>query len=214
VILDAGVPGPDGWPAFDQIHELASAIKCAMIVLVPASEARFPTHYRQLPGTQFLTKPAKYSEFIAAVQQALDVGWQESTDHDGAQAKTRPLQILLAEDGIVNQEVAVGLLEMHGHHIEIANNGKEAISAIERQNFDLVLMDLEMPEMDGLEAAAAIRVREQTSGGHVPIVAMTAHAVKGFRERCLHAGMDDYITKPIRPDDLLRVVESVCAGTA
>jgi two-component system, sensor histidine kinase and response regulator len=100
------------------------------------------------------------------------------------------------------------LLEMHGHHVEIANNGREAIAALEQRSFDLVLMDLEMPEMDGIEAAAAIRVKEQTSGGHVPIVAMTAHAVKGFRERCLQAGMDDYITKPIRPDELLRVVES------
>jgi two-component system sensor histidine kinase/response regulator len=108
----------------------------------------------------------------------------------------------------VNQDVAVGLLQMRGHHVEVANNGREAIAALERRQFDVVLMDLEMPEMDGLEAAAMIRRREAVRGGHVPIVAMTAHAIKGFRSRCLEAGMDDYITKPIKPAEMFKAVES------
>ena len=197
---------------FDNIHKAAEPTGCQLIVLISDSEAKLPTAYRHLPGTQFLTKPAKYSEFILAVKRALGNDRQESSVADVVEANVRPLNILLAEDGFVNQEVAVGLLEMHGHHIEIANNGREALEALERQAFDLVLMDLEMPEMDGIEAAAAIRAKESLSGGHIPIVAMTAHAVTGFRERCLEAGMDDYITKPIKPDELFRVVENACSS--
>ncbi len=100
---------------------------------------------------------------------------------------------------------------MRGHHVEVANNGKEALAATEHRSFDVVLMDLEMPEMDGAEAAAAIRAKEKISGGHIPIVAMTAHAMTGFRDRCLEAGMDDYITKPIKPEELFQAVEAAAA---
>ena len=140
-----------------------------------------------------------------------------------AAAPVRPLEILLADDGLINQEVAVGLLEMRGHRVEVVNTGREALDALERRSFDVVLMDLEMPDMDGLEATAVIRRQEETHGrpGHpedaafparvprVPIIAMTAHAIKGFRERCLAAGMDDFITKPIKPQEMYRAVESV-----
>ena len=143
--------------------------ECPIIVLVPASQAGIPAHYRQLPGTQFLTKPAKYSELLGAVAPALGGRRPEqSPADDAAAANVRPLQILLAEDGLVNQEVAVGLLEMRGHHVEVANNGREALAALEQQPFDLVLMDLEMPEMDGLEAAAAIRAKEATAAAISP----------------------------------------------
>jgi two-component system sensor histidine kinase/response regulator len=120
-----------------------------------------------------------------------------------------PLRILLAEDGPVNQEVAVGLLELRGHHVEVVNNGKEALAALEHGTFDAVLMDIEMPEMDGLEATAAIRLSECDSEAHLPIIAMTAHAIKGFRERCMEAGMDGYISKPIQPAELYKALESV-----
>ena len=173
-------------------------------MLVPASQAGISAHYRQLLGTHFLTKPPKYSEVIHAAALALG-GSRKPSLGDKAVEKIRELQILLAEDGAVNQDVAVGLLQMRGHRVEVANNGKEALAALERQPFDIVLMDLEMPEMDGLEATAAIRAKEATQGGHVPIVAMTAHAVMGFRQRCLEAGMDDYLTKPIQPDALFKV---------
>jgi CheY-like chemotaxis protein len=117
----------------------------------------------------------------------------------------------LAEDGIVNQEVAVGLLEMRGHRVDVAGDGKEVLELLERESYDVILMDLEMPEMDGLEATAAIRRREQVAGGHLPIVAMTAHAVAGFRDRCLQAGMDGYVTKPINPDELYEAVDDAAA---
>ena len=102
---------------------------------------------------------------------------------------------------------------MRGHRVEVANNGEEALAALERQRFDVVLMDLEMPKMNGLEATAAIREMESTGDGHIPIIAMTAHAVKGFRKQCLEAGMDDYITKPIKPEEMFRALETVTADT-
>src|SRR4029079_650770 len=112
---------------------------------------------------------------------------------------TRTVRLLLAEDNVVNQRVAVGLLSKRGHQVTVVTNGREALDAIERDRFDLVLMDVQMPEMGGLEATIAIRERERTSGGHLRIVAMTAHAMTGDRERCYAAGMDGYLSKPIDP---------------
>jgi len=111
----------------------------------------------------------------------------------------------------VNQEVGAGLLEMRGHRVESVDNGRQVLEALDRKAFDVILMDLEMPEMDGLETAAAIREKESVQGGHIPIIAMTAHAIVGFRERCLAAGMDGYITKPIRPAELYEAVETIAA---
>ena len=126
----------------------------------------------------------------------------------------RPLNILLAEDNAVNQKVLSGLLEKHGHRVEIAANGREALDKLSRAEFDLVLMDVQMPEMDGIEATAAIRKRELDTGGHLPIVALTAHALKTDHYRCLAVGMDGYLSKPIRPDDLFRQIEHLGAGRA
>jgi CheY-like chemotaxis protein len=118
----------------------------------------------------------------------------------------------LAEDNVVNQKLAVRLLEKHGHCVVVAANGLEALAAIERQAFDLVLMDIQMPEMDGLEATRAIRENERLSGGHLPIVAMTAHAMKGDKEICLQTGMDSYISKPINSTELFSVLDLVIAS--
>src|SRR5439155_6300415 len=122
---------------------------------------------------------------------------------------TRPLRVLLAEDSIVNQRLAVGLLERHGHRVTIANNGREALELAEQDNFDVILMDVQMPEVDGLEATRTIRQREERSGQHVPIIAMTAHALKGDRERCLAVGMDEYVAKPVRERQLLTALRTV-----
>src|SRR5207244_1510890 len=115
--------------------------------------------------------------------------------------------ILLAEDNIVNQRVATRMLEKDGHRVRVVNNGLEALTALAEREFDMVFMDVQMPEMDGLEATAEIRTQEKRSGGRIPIIAMTAHAMNGDRERCLAAGMDDYISKPIRAKSLLEIAE-------
>ena len=123
----------------------------------------------------------------------------------------RKLRILLAEDNAINQKLAVRLLEKQGHEVTVANDGLEAVAAVGNGEFDVVLMDVQMPNMSGLEAAAAIRALERGTGKHVPIVAMTAHAMKGDREICLAAGMDGYLSKPIKPGQLMEVIAGVVA---
>jgi CheY-like chemotaxis protein len=134
--------------------------------------------------------------------ESLDAGGPTPT-----RLKRAGLQVLLVEDNPVNQMLVLCLLEKQGHHIETAQNGKEALAALQQQHFDLVLMDVQMPEMDGFEATKAIRFAEMQSGRHVPIIAMTAHAMKGDRERCLETGMDGYVAKPIQSEELTKVID-------
>jgi len=129
------------------------------------------------------------------------------TPSDKAPEEQQGRRILLAEDGLVNQHVAIGLLRLKGHDVIVANDGNEAVAALEHQSFDVVLMDVQMPEMDGFEATRIIRERERISQEHTPVIAMTASAMKGDRERCLDAGMDDYISKPIDPDQLYKSID-------
>jgi CheY-like chemotaxis protein/HPt (histidine-containing phosphotransfer) domain-containing protein len=126
----------------------------------------------------------------------------------------KTLHILLAEDNLVNQKLATRLLEKQGHTVVVAEDGRKALAAFEGAVFDLVLMDVQMPEMNGFEVTAAIREIEKVTGSHVPIVAMTAHALKGDRERCLDAGMDDYVSKPIRTAKLTTVIEKLTRASA
>jgi len=120
----------------------------------------------------------------------------------------RSMRVLLAEDNEINQQVAVEFLQMRGHQVRIANNGKEVLQALATDRFDIILMDVQMPQMDGFQATAAIREKEKTTGNHIPIVAMTGYAMKGDRQRCLDGGMDAYICKPIRSQELFEIVES------
>jgi CheY-like chemotaxis protein len=116
-------------------------------------------------------------------------------------------RILLAEDNAVNQTLAVRMLEKRGHQVAVVGTGKAALAALAQHSFDLILMDVQMPELDGFEATAAIRARERESGGHLPIIAMTAHAMKGDQERCLAAGMDGYVAKPMKAADLYAAID-------
>jgi len=122
---------------------------------------------------------------------------------------SRPLHILLAEASFINQKVAVHSLEKQGYRISIADNSKSTLSALKRERFDLVLMDIGMSKMNGLEVAASIRKKEKITGTHIPIIAITACDLKGDRERCLEAGLDDYITKPIKPEELIKTVNRI-----
>jgi len=143
---------------------------------------------------------------VAQAETSRLVGMRVDDRRSTPVAATR-LLVLLAEDNVVNQRVAVGLLTRRGHEVTVASNGVEALAALERQRFDVVLMDVQMPEMGGFEASAAIRVREREAGGHLRIIAMTAHAMSGDRERCLAAGMDGYLPKPIDPARLFETIE-------
>ncbi len=159
-------------------------------------------------------KPVRRAELRAAIIQALGSTAGEKAGEPASpvsKVATRMApeaprsRILLAEDNIVNQRVAARLLEKGGHSVVIVGNGKEAIAALHREAFDMILMDVQMPEMDGFEATKAIR--NSAGGKHIPIIAMTAHAMTGDRERCLEAGMDAYLSKPIRATDLLNLIE-------
>ena len=121
-------------------------------------------------------------------------------------------RILLAEDNAVNQMLAVRLLEKRGYKVSVTGNGREALEKLEKESFDVVLMDIQMPEMDGFEATAAIREKEKLTGAHIPIVAMTANALKGDEQKCLQAGMDGYISKPIQTKELIATIERLVAS--
>jgi CheY-like chemotaxis protein len=163
---------------------------------------------RALGLTGYLTKPVKQADLWRALLRALDAPAVNEPGRrvPALQPAAQRLRILVAEDNPMNQALATRLLTKQGHAVIVACNGREALAALERASFDLVLMDVQMPEMDGLDAAAAIRKAEEGTGAHVPIIAMTAYAMTGDRERCLAAGMDAYIAKPIRADELFTAI--------
>jgi CheY-like chemotaxis protein len=184
-------------------------------MLTSASQSGDPARCRELGLAGHLTKPVSPWELHELICGVLgrEAGQPAAVDGAGEGLGEAPAgttrKILLAEDNPVNQVVAVRLLERRGHRVTVVPNGREAVTAVARESFDLVLMDVQMPEMDGLEATAAIRRAEAATGAHVPIIAMTAHAMKGDAERCHAAGMDGYIPKPIRPPDLYAVVDDI-----
>ena len=165
--------------------------------------------------TVFLSKPVSQAELLDCVVRVLGTtarngsGGVTPITHDTVREAQGGLHILLAEDNAVNQKVAERLLEKHGHRVTVSSNGREALAALDREAFDIVLMDVQMPEMDGFEATAAIRAKESHTGGHIPIIAMTAHAMTGDRERCLAAGMDGYVSKPINAKTLFEAIEAL-----
>jgi CheY-like chemotaxis protein len=163
-------------------------------------------------------KPIKRSELFDAIMLAMGITTAEDEALEGRADRQPPrlreLRILLAEDSLVNQKLATALLQKWGHRVTVVNNGRAALAALGSQEFDLILMDVQMPEMDGLEATAAIRAKEKRMGGHIPIIAMTAHALKGDRERCLDAGMDDYVAKPIHARELSDSMEALLGSSA
>jgi CheY-like chemotaxis protein len=163
-------------------------------------------------------KPIKQSELFDALMSELGITSAEdetsaASSEPSIVAEPQRLRILLAEDSLFNQKLAVALLEKRGHSVTVAQHGREALAAVEQNAFDLVLMDVQMPEMDGLEATRAIREWEKDRAHRLPIVAMTAHAMKGDRERCLEAGMDAYVAKPVRAKDLFETIDELMRST-
>jgi CheY-like chemotaxis protein len=231
VLLDAQMPEMDGF-------EVAAAIKAcsqlsgAIVMMLTSSDQIGDTERcRQLGVHSYLIKPIRRAELLNAISRALanpgfltrraaktsaGAALSPATADTGSAAvaqATPKLRILVAEDNPINQHLAKRLLQGEGHTVEIAPNGREVVRLHTEAKFDLILMDVQMPEMDGFEATREIRAAERATGGHIPIIAMTAHAMKGDQERCLAAGMDLYVSKPVRKTDLLAAVFACVSGT-
>ncbi|WP_149108331.1 response regulator [Limnoglobus roseus] len=218
VLLDYMMPGMDGFTLAGEIKQHPELTHASLVMLSSATGPRERDRCREVGIAAYLSKPIKQSELLDALVTSLGGVPADPPTPNPAPARTsgRHLRILLAEDNAVNQTLAVRVLKKWGHTVVVANNGREAVDALfgEGAAFDVVLMDVQMPEMDGFEATAAIRDRERTTGTHMPVVAMTAHAMKGDRERCLEAGMDGYVTKPLRPEELFATLEGLDTGIA
>lgn len=210
VLVDAGLPGGDALQLARHLAGLSPPLP-VILLLTHREPQRDVLHW--LGGAAALvTKPVKPSDLLDAIMTALGESPPRGERSVATSApefgKTaQPLRILLAEDNAINRRVAVGLLESRGHQVQPVPDGSEALQALTRDQFDCILMDLQMPVLGGLEATAVIRRREQGTDRHIPIIAMTAHALSGDRERCLAAGMDDYVAKPIRARELFAAVE-------
>jgi signal transduction histidine kinase/DNA-binding response OmpR family regulator/HPt (histidine-containing phosphotransfer) domain-containing protein len=216
VLCDAMMPDIDGFMLVEQIKQCPDLAGATIMMLSSADHLRDGQRCRDLGIARYLVKPIKQSELLDAILNVMSASLlDEPAQQDGrgageegtAAAVAVPesqgrLRILLAEDNPVNQVVAVRMLQKQGHKVMVVGNGRDALTALDQQPFDLVLMDVQMPEMDGLEATGQVRQRERGTGRHIPIVAMTAHAMTGDRERCLAAGMDDYVAKPVQAEEL------------
>ena len=212
-LLDVMMPDMDGFEVAERIRQDSRLKDCVLVMLSSAGQTENSVRCQELGIARYLIKPVKQSDLRETILRVLGAQGEPGLAIGLASAQVaetwRSRRILLAEDGLVNQQVARELLESRGHQVVVVNNGREAVETLERGSFDLVLMDVQMPEMDGFEATAAIRKKEQTAGSHMHIVAMTAHAMKGDRERCLKAGMDDYLSKPIQSKALYEMVEGI-----
>ena len=218
VLVDANMPDMDGFEVARKVRRNPRLAGATIMMLSSSGHYGETARCRELGIAYHLTKPVDQRELLAAIGRALAREQAPRLSLPAAMlpddVPPRRLHVLIAEDNTVNQRLASNLLERRGHRVTIATNGKEALAAVEQQTFDAVLMDVQMPEMGGFEATAAIRRREHGTATHLPIIAMTAHAMKGDRERCLEAGMDEYITKPLDPRRLSTVVENAVSGHA
>ena len=212
ILTDAHMPQIDGFTLAREIRQDPSLNSAVVLLLTSGDNADDAPQYDLCGIAGHLLKPVKESELLQAIEQVLGIAAPAlPASIQGPTPDARVLRILLAEDSPVNQKLAVALLEQHHHKVTVVNNGKKALDALAAESFDLVLMDIQMPEMDGLEAASAIRELEKQTHAHIPIIAMTAHALSGDRERCLSAGMDNYIAKPVHANELYCAVESAVA---
>jgi two-component system, sensor histidine kinase and response regulator len=213
ILMDMHMPEMNGFTLIERIRQRPELSTATIMMLTSAGHRGDAARCLELGVAAYLLKPIRQSELREAIARVLGAREQDGAlplitrfSVQDARDPSAFLRVLLAEDNAVNQRLAVRLLEKRGHRVTVAGNGREALEALEKESFDLVFMDVQMPEMDGLEATAAIREKEKTSGGHQPIIALTAHAMKGDREKCLAGGMDGYLAKPIRPQELEEIL--------
>jgi PAS domain S-box-containing protein len=209
VLLDIHMPDMDGFAVARHIAGRPGLADTVVIVLTSGGQHGDAERCRELDVAAYLTKPISSKQLLDVIRRVFNRGGQSDPAPRPAETPVAAVQrrILLAEDNVVNQKVAVGLLTRRGHDVTVVGNGREAVEALDREFFDLVLMDVQMPEMGGFEAAGEIRRRERDTGRHVRIIAMTAHTMAGDREQCLEAGMDGYVSKPISQAVLYAAVE-------
>ena len=219
VLLDHQMPGMDGEDVVRAIQVDSTLMDLRLLILTSVGQRGDAKKFKNLGCSAYLTKPVRRSQLLDALAEALveeeEPGKETEekpirpdiiTRHSLGEGVARKARILLAEDNVVNQKVAMRILEKGGHRIDAVANGKEALEALTRLQYDMVLMDVQMPEMDGYSATREIR-SPQSAVCNIPVIAMTAHAMKGDREKCLAAGMDDYISKPIKPKELMEIVQ-------
>jgi len=215
-VIDAHMPEMDGFMLAEHVKNTPTISSLIMLMLSSSTHSINMERGRQAGIAMFLTKPVQPSELLNAILNAVanPHGVLPRVQPAPQPAQTPcPMRILLAEDNEVNRRLAMRLLEKRGCTIVVAVNGVEALAAVEREKIDLVLMDVQMPEMDGLEAMRAIREKEKVSGKHLPIISVTAHVMKGDREKCIEAGADDYVPKPLQPGELFAAIERVRSGS-
>ncbi|HEV2425791.1 MAG TPA: response regulator [Terriglobia bacterium] len=214
IIADAQMPGMDGFMLIERIQQDPQLAGATIMMLSSGGQRGDGARCRELGVSAYLTKPVGESELLEAVRRVL-ASRRESQSQPALitrhtlREERKKLRILVAEDNPVNRLLAIRLLEKQGHVVVPAENGLEALQALENGAFDLVLMDVQMPAMDGFQATSAVREKERKSGAHLPIVAMTAHAMQGDRERCLQAGMDGYVSKPLSIKALLEAIDKL-----
>jgi signal transduction histidine kinase/ligand-binding sensor domain-containing protein/CheY-like chemotaxis protein len=220
VLADVHLPDGDGFALVEKINRQPGLTDASIMMFTPGHKLMEAARCRDLGVVSYITKPIRAHELRGALKAARSSAPREPGDiaaqlrAEAVETDKRPgraLRILLAEDNAVNQRLTLRLLEKRGHVVIAAGDGMEALEALDRGTFDLVLMDVQMPRMDGFQVTGAVREREKLTGGHLPIFAMTAHVLKGDEERCLNAGMDGYIPKPVSPKALIALVESVAA---
>ncbi|MFA6292482.1 MAG: response regulator [Victivallales bacterium] len=217
LLLDANMPVMDGFELVEKMKQAPDLDSITLMMLTSSGQRGDSARCRELSISAYLTKPIKQSVLLDAIMHVLGktepvgVGTPLVTLHT-LRGKQKPLRILLAEDNAVNQKLATIMLEKRGHEVLVAETGNEVLSLLENQGskpFSLILMDVQMPEMGGFEATARIREKEKITGGHIPIIALTARAMKGDREECLTAGMDSYVSKPLKLEELLAAIAKV-----
>ncbi len=211
VLLDAMMPDMDGFAVAEQIRDQRSLAGTTIMMLTSADNSGDIARCRELGINAYLRKPIAAQELYDAIGIALGLTspkkpGKAAADSASNELSVRPASILLAEDNAVNQRLMIGILKKRGHFVTTVDNGRKVLEALRSQQFDLILMDVQMPELDGLEATRAIRLAEQETEGHIPIIALTAHAMKGDRELCIEAGMDDYLTKPVEPKAVHEII--------
>jgi CheY-like chemotaxis protein len=219
MVVDCQMPDIDGFMLVERVQKLPELDGLITVMLTSGGQRGDAIRCKELGIAAYMIKPVLQSDLLEALLNVMGLCEGAArpaelvTRHTLREGRA-PLRILLTEDNAVNQLLALRILEKQGHVVVVVDNGAKALKACQANTFDLILMDVQMPVMDGVEATAAIREKERTTGKHVPIVAMTAHAMAGDRMRFLKAGMDGYVSKPIHLQELLEAIESVLPVTA